>query len=260
MRIGAVVGAVGIVAVLAAPAGAKRDYPKPTGYVVDVAVAIDDTTQVDIEAELIGYESRTSNEVAVAVVRDLGGQSIENYANDLFGVWGVGKEGRDNGVLLVIALDARQLRIEVGRGLEPELTDVESAEIIRDDIVPALRAGDVAAAVRDGERAIRHALGDPAAASFAPSQIAAPVTSSRPSSGSGWQLLFLLLPLGVVLLSMSAAGRRRRGLGGFFGPGIFIPGGFGGWSSGSGGGLGGGGGFGGFGGGGSGGGGASGGW
>ncbi|MEP7055176.1 MAG: TPM domain-containing protein, partial [Actinomycetota bacterium] len=212
------------------------------------------------EASLEDYHQRTNGEVAVAVVQTIGDTSIENYAHDLFNKWGVGSKKQDNGVLLVIALDEHQLRIETGYGAEARVTDLQSKAII-DGLTPFLRAGDYAGAVDQGQRAIRSALGDEFAG--APAPVSAPQRRGR-SSGGG-SLVFVLLPLLFFFLTAVGSRRRRRGFG--WGLPIFYGGGWGGGGfGGGGGGFGGnggggvGGGFGGFGGGSSGGGGASGGW
>lgn len=254
----------------ASPAWAA-EFPQPTGYLVDAANAVPDSDQQALEAELSAYAERSSHQLAVAVVRTTGGKSIEDYANDLFGRWGIGDAKRDDGVLLVVATSDRTLRIEVGRGLEGQLTDVQSADIIRNDMVPALRSGDVTGAVRAGERKVRAALGDPTpdaagapAASFTGYGGGQPVARSQ----SSFNLLpLLVLGFVAVLFISRLGGRRRRRRHGMFFP-LFLGSGWGGFGGGSwgGGGLGGGGfgggggGFGGFGGGSSGGGGASGSW
>jgi uncharacterized protein len=242
------------------------DFPDPSGYLVDAADAVSDAEQQQLESELAAYAARSSHQLAVAVVSSTGGDSIEDYANDLFGRWGVGSAERDDGVLIVIATNDRHLRIEVGRGLEGTLTDIEAADIVRDKMVPELRAGRVADAVRVGERGVRAALEDPtpeaggeAAANFGGFGGGEP--APRPSH-TGFSL-FPLLVVGLLVVGflsrLGGRGRRRRRHGGMFFP-LFLGsgwggGGFGGGDTGFGGG-----GFGGFGGGSSGGGGASGSW
>jgi uncharacterized protein len=249
-----------------ASAGIAADLPEPSGYLVDTASAVPDQEQQDLEAELEAYAARSGHQLAVAVVASTGTRSIEDYANDLFAKWGVGSAERDDGVLMVVATTDRRLRIEVGRGLEGTLTDIQAADIIRDDMVAPLRAGRVTDAVRAGERGVRSVLGDPEP--DASSEPGAPRFSgfgggeAAPREGGGIGL-FPLLVLALVafaLLSGLGGRRRRRRRRGLFLP-LFLGSGWGGGGSGfGGGGLGGGGGFGGFGGGSSGGGGASGSW
>lgn len=251
-------------AVLALPgwAAAAERLPEFTDHVVDDAGAVSDDVESSLNAALADYQRRSGNQVAVAVVETTGDQSLEDYTNDLFNEWGVGKEGDDNGVLLVIVLDERQLRIEVGDGVGGELTDVEAGRIIDGEITPVLReTGDVGAGVRVGTEGIRRALGDD---QVGPAP--APPPEEEPAGDSGGGVadgLVALLLFGAVGLAavggITGRGRfgRRGGMwyGGGFGGGGWGTGGFGGGGFGGGGG-----GFGGGGGGHSSGGGASGGW
>ncbi len=258
VAVGAVVGLLLLVAPVAASAKEVDcgDFPKPTGYVVDQAKAVSDAVERDLDATLAAFESSSGgSQVAALVVDSIGDRGIEDYANDVFGCWGVGEKDEDTGVLLVVALEQRRMRIEVGRGVEGDLTDVESADIIREDITPAFKAGDISGGVAKGVQGIVRALGG---------DVVRPVASrpqQPPIGGSGGPgLAFFVLFAVIALVSILGNGRRGRRGGGFFPP-IIMGGGWGGSGYSGGGGFGGGGGgFGGFGGGGSGGGGASGGW
>lgn len=253
------VGALAVVAaalaVAASPALAQS-LPSFSAPVVDQAKVVPDAAETRVAAGLEDYRRRSGNQVAVAVVKTTGKKSIEDYSIDLAREWGVGTKDKDNGVLLVIAFDDRKLRIEVGRGLEGTLTDLDSGRIIRERLVPLLRNRDVGAAVAQGTDAIRLDLGDTQVGALPPLPPA-----DEPSSGGGaWPLLAIAGMGGLVAMGSMFSGRRRRGFAA--GP-IFIGGGWGhggGWGGGGFGGGGGGGGFGGGGGGGFGGGGASGGW
>jgi uncharacterized protein len=168
----------------------------------------------------------------------------------------VGQKGKDNGVLLLIATDDRKARLEVGRGLEGTLTDLQAGRIIDEQVVPHMRDGDPGGAIVSGTEAIRSTLGDTTVGE-APPPVAAPEPTRTPAPASP---LAFLLPVGLFFIVFSFFGRHRRRRG-FFGFPIFWGGGWGGGGFGGGGfGGGGGGGFGGGGGGGFGGGGASGGW
>lgn len=241
-----------------APALSAQSFPGFNAPVVDAAGVVPPEVEEQVNAALNDYQTRSGNQVAVAVVRTTGNRSIEDYGIDLAREWGVGGKGDDNGVLLLIATEDRKLRIEVGRGLEGTLTDLQSGRIIRERLVPLLRKGDFAGAVSQGTLAIRQELGDTEAGPLPEP----PQGETGSEGGSPWPLLFVLPVLGLGLLG----GGRRRGRGGFgggFGPPVFWGGGLGGGGFGGGGfggGGGGGGGFGGGGGGGFGGGGASGGW
>lgn len=140
-----------------------------------------DDVEGQLNQALRDYEARTSNQVAVAVVRTTGDRSIEEYSLDLARTWGIGTEDSDNGVLLLIAHDQRRLRIEVGLGLEGVLPDTEAQRIIDTHIVPLLQRGDVGAAVVAGTTAIRGALGDPDVGK--PQQDAVQPRTAVPSDG-----------------------------------------------------------------------------
>ena len=90
--------------------------------------------------------------------KSLQGYSIEDYGYQLGRAWGIGQKGKDNGVLLIVAPNDRKVRIEVGRGLEPMLTDALSSIIIEHAIVPEFRAGDFAAGIKAGVRDIKDVL------------------------------------------------------------------------------------------------------
>src|SRR2546430_4392626 len=95
-------------------------YPSPQGYVTDAAGVLDPSSKAQLESHLAEFERQTSNEIAVATVPSLEGETIETYAVELFKRWGVGKKGKDNGILLLVAPNDRKVRIEVGYGLEPK--------------------------------------------------------------------------------------------------------------------------------------------
>jgi uncharacterized protein len=130
-----------LVIFLAFPAYAQS-LPALTGRVVDNAGIIDAATETDLVARLEAFEQRSSDQIVVATVPNLGGEEIEPYANRLFRAWGLGQAGEDNGILLLVAVDDRRMRIEVGYGLEGTLTDLHSKLIIENTMVPAFRAGD----------------------------------------------------------------------------------------------------------------------
>ena len=242
---------------LAIPARADAKgpaFPKFSAPVVDAAGLVPDAIEQQVDSELLDYQRRSTNQLAVAVIKTTGKKSLEDYTIDLARAWGVGQKGKDNGALLLIANDDRKVRIEVGRGLEGELTDLQSGRIIRERLIPHLRDGDVGGAVVEGTQAIRAVLGDANVGQLPPPppEPSAPEPARNPFGG-----VFFLALMGFGL--MSFLGRRRGRRHGWGWMPIYWGGG--GWGGGSGGGGGfGGGGFGGGGGGGFGGGGASGGW
>jgi uncharacterized protein len=106
-------------------------------------------------------EQRSSDEIAVLVIGSTRGQSIESYATRVFNSWGIGKQGVDNGVLVVVAFDDRAMRIEVGEGLEGRLPDGQAREIVGGTMLPAFKAGEYRHGVLAGIDAVRVALGHP---------------------------------------------------------------------------------------------------
>ncbi len=241
----------------------------PTGYVTDLAGVIAPDTKAQLEALCTEVEQKTGAQIAVVTVHSVGNQSIEDYAADLFRQLGVGDKQNSRGVLLLVAPDLRQYRIEVGYGLEPVITDGRAGNAGR-AMVPLLRQGDYSGAISTAATQLANYIaadrGVTLSAAPAPVPSEAPPTSG--SSGSAGIWIFLVIIVIVFLISRVSSGGRggRSGGSGWWILPLLMSGGGGrnsGWGGGgySGGGFGGGGGgFGGFGGGMSGGGGASGSW
>jgi uncharacterized protein len=253
MRI-ASVGAIALTVLLAGCSSNGASFPEYSAAVVDTIQAVDDSIEASLSIELEQFQTTSGPQIAVAVINSTGSASIQDYAIDLARTWGVGDAKRDDGVLILIALEDRELRIEVGSGVEGELTDIAAGRIVDNVMLPLLRANDVNGAVVQGARAAMAVWRGEAIP--LPTIVEQPAQTSDTTSNSLSSLLSVLLFIffigGSIFLSLIArlgqhttwtSGGSRRGYGG-----IFIPGGFGG----SGGGFGGGG-FGGFGGGGGGG-------
>ncbi|WP_265517865.1 TPM domain-containing protein [Nitratireductor luteus] len=127
----------------------SAELPALTGRVVDQAAIIDDATERQLVRTLAEFEQRSSDQIAVATIHDLGGEAIEPYANRLFRSWGLGQAGEDNGILLLVAVGDRKMRIEVGYGLEGTLTDLHAKLIIENTMVPAFRAGNFSGGIEE---------------------------------------------------------------------------------------------------------------
>ena len=125
-----------------------------TGYVNDYAEIISPAVEARLEAELESYTALSSNELSVVTLMSLEGDTIENTAVALFEQWGIGQKNKDNGVLLLIAPNEKELRIEVGYGLEPVLTDSRAGTIIREVITPKFKENDYDAGITGGVEAI----------------------------------------------------------------------------------------------------------
>jgi len=116
--------------------------PQPAGWVSDFAGVISPEYAERISAIIKELEEKTTAEIAVVVIKDIGDARIEEYAVKLFEKWGIGKKGKDNGILILAVMEQRQVRIEVGYGLEPIIPDGVAGSIIREKIIPAFKKGE----------------------------------------------------------------------------------------------------------------------
>ena len=133
---------------------AALDVPPLTGRIVDLAHVLPGSTVESLTAQLAAHETQSSNQVAVLIVPSLEGESLEEFSHRVATSWKLGQKGTDNGVLLLVAIRERKVRIEVGYGLEGVLTDARSAQIIRNEIVPRFRSGEMAGGMTGGINAI----------------------------------------------------------------------------------------------------------
>ncbi|WP_226702577.1 TPM domain-containing protein [Microbulbifer elongatus] len=229
---------------------ADVSFPSLSGRVVDNANLLSQTTRYQLTEMLQAQEKETSNQIVVVTLPDLQGLTIEEYGYQLGRHWKIGQKNKDNGVLLIVAPSERQVRIEVGYGLEGALTDALSANIIHTKILPKFQSGNFDGGVTAGVQSIIAAIKN--------EYVPEPTEDDgdrRLALLVGLFLLFVMLQIfGASVLGAPAGGSnyRRGRYGGYYGGGGF-GGGFGGGGGGFGGGFGGGGG-------GFGGGGASGGW
>ena len=129
-------------------------FPDLTGQVVDEARLLTENDERELAAELKVLEDRNTDQVVVVTVLSLRGYSIEEYGRNLGNHWGIGTREKNNGALLIVAPNEHKVRIEVGRGLEPFLTDEIAKKIIDKNIVPHFREGDYAGGIRDGVNAM----------------------------------------------------------------------------------------------------------
>ncbi len=224
----------------ALPAAAADNVPAPHGYVTDSAGAMGEWA-AKTDALCRRIEAETTAEVAVLTVRSTAPLPAQQYAQEIFDRWKIGKKGKDNGVLVLLAVDDRKLWVATGYGVEGVLPDGKVGEIRDRVMLPAFRQSRYGEGIYLGVAAIGRVLG---------AGTGAPVEAKPRGARSHVSLLFFLLVVAFLIVRsvfLGPFGSYRRGGGGFY-PGGFGGGGFGG------------GGFGGFGGGSSGGGGAGGGW
>jgi uncharacterized protein len=224
--------------VVSAAAQTSPTFPVLTSRITDQAGLLSADDYTAIMAELTALEQKSTDQFAVVTVKSLEGYPIEDYGYRLGRAWGIGQKGKDNGILLIVAPNERKVRIEVGRGLEPVMTDALSSLIIRNAILPEFRRGDFSAGIRAGVRDIKDVLlGD------------AEEVKERARQASEaldfWQIVLIIFWICVVLFVLFAVvqsisqaqqavgGRRRRS------SADAVPGSSGGWSGGGGGGGGG---------------------
>ncbi|MFM7288094.1 MAG: TPM domain-containing protein [Bacteroidota bacterium] len=232
--------------------------PEPARLCNDFTGTLTTEEMAELEAFCVALDQATSVQLCLVVVQNMDGMEVSDFANRLFERWGIGRAQQDDGVLLLMALSERKIRIENGYGLESILTDALSRRLIEQDIVPAMRANGLAAALNAGANGIAAIV----RGEYSNAEARSDGADGEGSGGiSLFWLVFWLVMIVWILGSLGGGiGGRGRSVGrggtrSMGGPIFFPGGGFGGGGGGFGGG-----GFGGFGGGMSGGGGASGSW
>jgi uncharacterized protein len=227
-------------AIAGARAVAAPTFPPLTGRVVDDAHVLSPEVQAEVTSKLAALEAKTGRQLVVVTLPSLQGYDIEDYGYQLGRAWGIGQKDKDTGVLFIVAPAERKVRIEVGYGLEPVLTDALSSVILQDQVLPKFRTGDIAGGVVAGADALVRQLGlDPATAQANAVQAErAPPRRHHEGLGALVSLLLVIFVLGGVF----RGGRRGGGMGWIL-PLMFLGGGLGGedrrdddWGGGGGGG------------------------
>jgi uncharacterized protein len=237
----------------------------PTGYVSDLAGVIVPEARARLEALCGEVEQKTGAQMAIVTVTSLEGESVDDYAVDLFKQLRVGSKKDNRGVLLLVAPNERKYRIEASYGLEPVINDARAGDAGR-AMVPYLRQGNYGRATEVAAQQLAQYIADDSNVTLSSQPPAAPIRYHRDDGGiGGLRVVFALIVFVVVIGSLLSRGAGGGGSGClWFLLGMLMNSGggrsSGGWGGGGFGGGGGGGGFGGFGGGSSGGGGASGSW
>jgi uncharacterized protein len=241
---------ISVLLLLVLPLSAQ-DLPqpmKPVRLVNDFAQVLNRMELNKLETMLVSYNDSTSTQITIVTVPSLGGYEIADYANKLYEAWGIGQKSKNNGLLILLSMEERAVRMEVGYGLEDRLTDALSRRIIEREMVPNFRSGDYAGGLYAASKSVIQVL---------EGAYTADAKGKGDKKGPGSLVVILIV---VILISIinsrngggqSFSGKGRAG----YQPPFFFPMGGGGFGGGGGGG-----GFGGFGGGMSGGGGASGRW
>lgn len=220
-------------------------FPAPIGYVNDFAGVLDRDDGARLNQILSSFEQKTGDEIAVATVKSLDGNTIEDYSVKLYQQWGIGKKGKDNGLLILVAPVEKEVRIEVGYGLEGIINDAMAGRIIREKMIPAFREENYSAGISSGTLTTLNVIAKAHGIEFDPAVAGVNIQDygiNKQKEGGilrtlGSLFLFLLLAYLFIrhpwlfLLFLSGMGRGGGRVGGF-GGGF---GGFGGGLSGGGG-------------------------
>jgi uncharacterized protein len=227
----------------AAQTDALLDSLEPQGYVSDFAGAMG-PERAALEALLAELEQKTGAQIAVVALASLDGGEPADFANRLFERWGIGRAGQDNGLLILAAVEDREIRIEVGYGIEPVISDAWAGRILDEQVIPFFREGRYGEGLTAGAATAAAIIAADAGIELTG---AAQVLPPQEQQGSRFgallriALLLLLVPivlrnpwLALLLLSGGRGGGFRSG-GGFGRGGGGGFGGFGGGMSGGGG-------------------------
>jgi uncharacterized protein len=135
-----------------------QKFPALTGRIVDEANLLSADDKRALEQELVALEQKSTDQLVVYTTRSLQGYPIEDFGYRLGRHWQIGQQGKNNGAILIVAPSDRKVRIEVGRGLEPQLTDLMTKLIVENAILPAFRRNDFPGGIKAGVRDIRDVL------------------------------------------------------------------------------------------------------
>jgi len=218
---------------------------RPQGYVSDFTRALNLASQRRLESICAQLDQKTGVQIAVVTVASVKPYTIEQYAVKLFQDWGIGRKGKDEGILFLTALKDREVRIEVGYGLEGVVTDATSKTIIERAVLPFFRQEAYAEGIESGVSAIVGLIAKEKGITISGNKRALHQTGypEREGGFNIFSLIFLIifvilfiknprLFLFLMMMGMMGGGRRGSGYGGGFGGGF---GGFGGGISGGGG-------------------------
>jgi uncharacterized protein len=208
--------AFGAAALAQAPAAPAPKFPALTGRVVDDAHVLSPQVQADLTAKLADLEQRTSRQLVVVTLPSLQGYDIADYGYQLLRSWRIGQTGLDNGAIFIVAPGEHKVRVEVGYGLEPILTDGLSSVILQEQVLPKFRSGDVSGGIVAGTTALIGQLGSDTSTAEAKAAAAEHHVYYRHRSPIG-----AIVPILLLFFIGSALFRRRGGGGG--GMGWFLP-------------------------------------
>lgn len=231
--------------------GFAQDFPaKPNTLVNDYTGTLSSAQLQQLERKLVAFDDSTSIQVAIAILKSVGAYDINEYALELGRKWGVGSKGKDNGVMIVVALGDRKIAIQTGYGVEGALPDMYTRRIIDNDIKPYFKAGDYYKGLDAGTDAI-------ISVTKGEYKNDKPKAGKSGSDASGILIVIIIVVVVIIMLkrgggggggsqviggrgvadalfwSMLLGGGRGSGSGGGWGGGSSGGGGFGGFGGGS---------------------------
>jgi len=195
---------------------ADPKLPHLDGRVVDTAHILDADTVDHLTADLAAYEAKTSTQIVVVTLSDLQGYPIEQWGLALLRGWQIGQKGKNNGVVVIVAPNDHQMRIETGYGAEGPLPDATASQIIRQDMTPHFKDGDYAGGLTAGLHDIESTLQGEfhvADSSSTGSESDADDQDDAPPPGSGamkWVIISWFVLAGVMIIVGQWRIRRRR--------------------------------------------------
>ena len=218
---------------------ANINLPGPVGYVSDYANVIDSESREKISSLISELEQKTGAEIAVVTIKTLESNSIDDYSVRLFEKFGIGKKDKNNGVLILAAIEDRKVRIEVGYGLEGILPDGLCGEIIDKYVIPGFKQGDYGKGLMTGVFVVASFIAKDANVEFTGTAVPAVDEPRKASTGKMiFNIIFIIVLIIIFIrhpfLFLLFMGGGGRGSSGGFGGG-FGGGGFGGGMSGGGG-------------------------
>jgi uncharacterized protein len=187
------------------------ETPEYKGYVNDYTGTLSPEQSTELTTQITNFEKKSGNEIAVVLINSLEGDTVENVANQIFHTWKIGKKEKNNGILFLVALQDRKMRIEVGYGLEPELTDLESRWILDETVKPAFKENNYFEGIQSGLLKIQEAIQTPE------SQVVPATYSAKPSKENPIGFLLFFFFFGFQWLVSILARTKSWWLGGVLG-------------------------------------------
>ncbi len=192
---------------------AAPTFPPLSGRVVDGAEILSPAVEAELTAKLQALETATGRQLVVATLPSLQGYEIEEYGYQLGRAWGIGSADKDDGAVFIVAPNERDVRIEVGYGLEGVLTDALSSVILQNRVLPAFRDGDMPGGIVAGTDAIIEQLSLDQAAAEERVQAATAQAQGGGAIDTEAVIFVVLVVLWVIMSLMRGRGRRRSRFG-----------------------------------------------